>query len=177
MNVHVEDAAHNFRPALPRPGACRRPRSWPGRCDAFRSSPSMGVEATRSSPYTPRTLRLRRRRPVPRTGNSVADAAGPDTFSFKELLLLLASAMGVRSRFVRTPPVGGPRPYRTGRPAEARHCAHSRRGARPDGWAADIRARADRHDQAARLARRQCGRPGDTVRVRAVAKLAVGRTL
>ena len=36
--------------------------------------------------------------------NSVADAAGPDTFSFEGLLRLLASSMGVRSRLIHTPP-------------------------------------------------------------------------
>ena len=36
--------------------------------------------------------------------NIVADAAGPETFSFKELLRLLASAMGVRARLVHAPP-------------------------------------------------------------------------
>ena len=41
------------------------------------------------------------------TGNSVADAAGPDTFSFKELLRLLASSMGVRRGFLHTPPSVG----------------------------------------------------------------------
>ena len=39
--------------------------------------------------------------------NSVADAAGPDTFSFEALLRLLASSMGVRIRFLRTPPSVG----------------------------------------------------------------------
>ena len=42
-----------------------------------------------------------------RSENSVADAAGPDTFSFEELLRLLASSMGVRARLVRTPPSVG----------------------------------------------------------------------
>ena len=36
--------------------------------------------------------------------SSVADAAGPDTFSFKALLRLLASSMGVRRWFLHTPP-------------------------------------------------------------------------
>ena len=36
--------------------------------------------------------------------NSVADAAGPDTFSFEALLRLLASSMGVRRWFLHTPP-------------------------------------------------------------------------
>ena len=36
--------------------------------------------------------------------NSVADAAGPDTFSFEALLRLLASTMGVRRWFPHTPP-------------------------------------------------------------------------
>ena len=36
--------------------------------------------------------------------NSIADAAGPDTFSFEALLRLLASSMGVRRRFLHTPP-------------------------------------------------------------------------
>ena len=39
--------------------------------------------------------------------NSVTDAVGPETFSFEELLPLLASAMGVRSRLVHTPPSVG----------------------------------------------------------------------
>ena len=37
-------------------------------------------------------------------GNSVADAAGPETFTFEELLRLLASAVGVRVRLVHTAP-------------------------------------------------------------------------
>ena len=37
----------------------------------------------------------------------IADAAGPDTFSFEGLLRLLASAMGVRARLVHTPPPAG----------------------------------------------------------------------
>ena len=36
--------------------------------------------------------------------SSVADAAGPDTFSFEALLRLLASSMGVRRWFLHTPP-------------------------------------------------------------------------
>ena len=36
--------------------------------------------------------------------NSVADAAGPDTFSFEALLRQLASAVGVRRRFLHAPP-------------------------------------------------------------------------
>lgn len=38
------------------------------------------------------------------TDNSIADAAGPETFSFEELLRLVAAAMGVRSRLVHLPP-------------------------------------------------------------------------
>ena len=37
-------------------------------------------------------------------GNTVADAAGPETLSFEALLRLLASAMGVPRRLVHTPP-------------------------------------------------------------------------
>ena len=37
----------------------------------------------------------------------VIDSAGPDTFSFQELLRLLASSMGIRARLVRTPPSVG----------------------------------------------------------------------
>ena len=40
-----------------------------------------------------------------RTENSVADAAGPDTFSFKELLRLLASAVNARTLLVPSPPM------------------------------------------------------------------------
>ena len=39
--------------------------------------------------------------------SSVADAAGPQTFSFEELIRLLASAMGVRARFMHTSPSVG----------------------------------------------------------------------
>ena len=39
--------------------------------------------------------------------NSVADAAGPDTFSFEALLRLLASSMGIRARLAHTPPSVG----------------------------------------------------------------------
>ena len=35
--------------------------------------------------------------------NIVADAAGPETFSFDELLRQMASAKGVRTRLIRTP--------------------------------------------------------------------------
>ena len=36
--------------------------------------------------------------------NLIADVAGPDTFSFEDLLRLLASSMGVRRWFLHTPP-------------------------------------------------------------------------
>ena len=39
-----------------------------------------------------------------RTDNSIADAAGPETFTFKELLRMLASTMGVRRWIVPSPP-------------------------------------------------------------------------
>ena len=38
------------------------------------------------------------------TGNSTADAAGPDTMTFKELLRLMASKMRVTCGFLHTPP-------------------------------------------------------------------------
>ena len=37
----------------------------------------------------------------------VADAAGPETFTFKELLRMLAGAQGARVRLVHTPPTAG----------------------------------------------------------------------
>ena len=42
-----------------------------------------------------------------RSENTVSDAVGPETFSFKELLRLLGSAIGVRVRLVHMPPVVG----------------------------------------------------------------------
>ena len=42
--------------------------------------------------------------PVRVRDSFVADAAGPDTFTFEELLRLLAEAVGARVRLVRTPP-------------------------------------------------------------------------
>ncbi len=41
------------------------------------------------------------------SGNSVADGTGPETFSFDELLRLLASAMHVRARLMHVPPSVG----------------------------------------------------------------------
>ena len=41
------------------------------------------------------------------SGNSVADAVGPETFTFDELLRLLASAMQVRARLMHVPPSVG----------------------------------------------------------------------
>ena len=41
------------------------------------------------------------------TDNSIADAAGPDTFSFEELLRLVASAVGAPSRLLHMPPWAG----------------------------------------------------------------------
>ena len=41
------------------------------------------------------------------TGNSTADASGPETLSFGDLLSRIASAMGVRRRFIRVPPTLG----------------------------------------------------------------------
>ena len=48
---------------------------------------------------------------------SVADAAGPDTFSFEALLRLLASSMGIRREVGPHAPVGGSRPDRSGGPS------------------------------------------------------------
>ena len=39
--------------------------------------------------------------------SSIAEAAGPDTFSFEVLLRLLAASMRVRGRFLHTPPSVG----------------------------------------------------------------------
>ena len=41
------------------------------------------------------------------TENLIADAAGPETLSFGDLLSQMASAMGVRRRFIRVPPTLG----------------------------------------------------------------------
>ena len=105
--------------------------------------------------------------------NSIADAAGPETFSFGGT----ASAAGLRDGSQQPvgarAPIGGPRPDPTGRPAEARRCAHPRRGGRTHGWTAHVRGRADRRDKAERLAQRQRGQPGETLRVRVAAQLPV----
>ena len=60
--------------------------------------------------------------------NTVADAAGPDTFTFEELLWLLSQAVGARVRLAHTPPSLGLRPDPAGRPAAAGRGAHPRRG-------------------------------------------------
>ena len=49
----------------------------------------------------------------------VADAAGPETFTFEELVRLLTLAVGARVRLVHTPPAAGVRTDPAGRPAAA----------------------------------------------------------
>ena len=63
----------------------------------------------------------------------------------------------------------GSGPDRAGRPADARHGAHPRRGCWSHGWPADIGRTADRHDEAKRLAGRQRGWVRSPVHVRAEA--------
>ena len=87
-------------------------------------------------------------------GNSVSDAAGPETLSFEALLRLIASAMGVRSRSRTYTPIPGPRSYATGRHDDARRCAYPRRGRRSHGRLADLRRRTNRYESAEQLARR-----------------------
>ena len=79
--------------------------------------------------------------------NSIAGTAGPDTFSFEELLRLLGSKMGIRVAGTHAAAVG-PRPDSNGWLAEARHGAHPRRGCWTNGRVADVRQSPDRQDQA-----------------------------
>ena len=64
-----------------------------------------------------------------RTDSCIADAAGPETFTFDELLQLLASSMGARVRLVHTPAVPGLRYDPAGRPDAARRGADPSRRA------------------------------------------------
>ena len=64
------------------------------------------------------------------TGDSVADAAGQDTFSFEGLLRLLATSMGSRRWFLNPPSVRGALVDQAHGPADARRGAHPRGG----GW-------------------------------------------
>ena len=63
-----------------------------------------------------------------RSESFVADAAGPETFTFEELLRLLASVVGGRVRLVHTPPTTRFALTRLGRPAIAGRGAQPRRG-------------------------------------------------
>ena len=103
--------------------------------------------------------------------SSIADAAGPETFSYDELLRLVAAAVGLRGSVGAHAPIGWPHPDKTGRLDDARRCADSRRGGRVDGWPVHVRRRADGHDQTERLAPRQPGEPRPSVRVRTQAQL------
>ena len=58
----------------------------------------------------------------------VVDAAGPETFTFEELLWLLASAVGALVRLVHTPASLGLALTQMGRPAAAGRGALRRRG-------------------------------------------------
>ena len=86
--------------------------------------------------------------------NTVADAAGPDTFTFDELLRLLASGVNARGRLGAYTGVAGVRPDPPGRPAAARRGADQGRGCRTDGGVADFPRSAGRDHQVGRLARR-----------------------
>ncbi len=103
--------------------------------------------------------------------NSIADAAGPETFTFEELLRLLASAMGVCSRLVRMPPRVG---YSLTRlvglvvrdVALTRHEVDG-----PHGWPAYVKGGADQRDQPEQLARGERGWPWEALCIRDAAKL------
>ena len=102
--------------------------TWPGRCGAFRFSPSSAEEITRSSRSTPRTPAAQAVDASSSGESFVADAAGPETFTFEELPRLLASSVGARVRLVHTPPPLGFRPDPAGGPAAAGRRADPRRG-------------------------------------------------
>ena len=82
--------------------------------------------------------------------NTVADAAGPETFTFKELLRLLAKVVGIRVRLVHTPPAVG---YALTRLVGLllRDMVLTR------GGIDDVRWCADGHNRAGRLAGRKLG--------------------
>ena len=93
--------------------------------------------------------------------NTVADAEGSKTFFFKELLRLMASAIGIHARLVRTPSSVSLALIQLVGLAQGRPLAHKRRGCRTHGGPADLLGRADRYRLAERLARRQRRRPGE----------------
>ena len=61
---------------------------------ALRRFPVFGSRDYRFSPSSPKTWRPRLWRAGSGRDSFVADAAGPETFTFKELVPLLASAVG-----------------------------------------------------------------------------------
>ena len=77
--------------------------TWPGRCGASLSSPSTGTATTPVQPVYVEDLAAQAVEAGSQSEISVADAAGPDTFSSRPLLCLLASSMGVRRWFLHTP--------------------------------------------------------------------------
>ena len=116
-----------------------------------------------SSPSTLKTLRFQAVEAGSQSENSVADAAGPDTFSFEELLRLLACVIGVRRWFVHTPPsVGLTLTRLVGLLMRDVDGLMAR--------AAYIYGRTDRHYQAKRLPYRQRRRLRKTVRIRDTAQ-------
>ena len=101
----------------------------------------------------------------------MADAAGPDTFSFEALLRLLASSMGIRSCFLHTPPrVGLALTGLVGLLMSDMAPTRDAVVGLMDGLLTSGRA-AHRHDEAERLAGRERGRTREAVRVRAAAEL------
>ena len=101
----------------------------------------------------------------------VADAAAPDTFTFEELLWLLAQAVGARVRMVHTLPSLGFALTRLVGLQVRDTGADLRQGRRADGLVADFQSNDGGNYQLGRLAYRQCRRSRLAVRARTAAQL------
>ena len=105
------------------------------------------------------------------TENFTADAAGPETLSFGDLLSQMASAMGVRRRFIPVPPTLGLAIDKRHRTADARRSPNPRRDRRPDVRPPHIRCTTHRHNQIQRLANRKRRRYGSQLPIRTTPQL------
>ena len=132
---------------------CSRTTS-PGFCDACRSLRSQGAATTRCSRCTSMIWRASASNAARIAGDTIIDAAGPETMSFDELVRAIRGAVGARSPILHLPPTVMSAASRVLGPARPRRRAHARGDQRPDRRAARLARPAARPDRFQRVARR-----------------------
>ena len=99
--------------------------------------------------------------------NTVVDAAGPEVYSFNDLVRLLANAVGSRALVVHLPPQPGARPLGARRLRPSGRGADPRRAGRADGQPPRFRQTTNRQHSTERLGSRACRPTGHQLPIRA----------